>query len=88
VSALEQDAGSPPAERGEWVASELRRIVVRLSDGDVVQAGTAPSLESAKTFARGLIAELEQPDAEWPRIGDRLLRPEAITSVDVLRIAS
>ncbi len=87
MSALEHDAGSPPAERSEWVTSELRRIVVRLSDGDVVQAGTAPSLDSAKAFARGLIAELEHPDGEWPRVGDRMLRPDAITSVDVLPIS-
>lgn len=85
MSALHHD---PPEaiERSEWVTSELRRVVVRLADGDVVQAGTAPNLDGARSLAHALIREIEHPAGEWPRIGDRLLRPDAVVSVDVLRI--
>jgi len=35
-------------------------------------------------LARSVISELEEPRGEWPLIGERLLRPESIVSVDVL----
>jgi hypothetical protein len=31
-----------------------------------------------------VIAEIEEPRGEWPLVGERLLRPESIISVDVL----
>lgn len=85
MSALQHD---PPEaiERSEWTTSELRRVVVRLADGDVVQAGTAPNLDGARTLARSLISEIDHPAGDWPRIGDRHLRPEAVVSVDVVRL--
>jgi hypothetical protein len=85
MSALHHD---PPEaiERAEWVTSELRRIIVRLADGDVVQAGTAPNLVGATSLAQSLMREIDQPAGEWPRVGDRHLRPDAVVSVDVLRV--
>lgn len=87
MSALHHD---PPEaiERSEWTSSELRRVVVRLADGDTVQAGTAPTLDSARVLAHSLIREIDHPRGEWPIVGDRLLRPDAVVSVDVLRVAS
>ena len=32
------------------------------------------------------IAEIEEPRGEWPLVGDRMLKPESIVSVDVLTI--
>jgi hypothetical protein len=32
-----------------------------------------------------MIAEIEEPGGEWPLVGDRLLKPDSIVSVDVLR---
>lgn len=84
MTTLEQ--ASAATDRSEWVPSELRRVVVRLSDGDVVQAGTAPNLDGALELARSVVSEIEAPASEWPRFGDRMVRPEAIVSVDVLRI--
>ena len=85
MSALHHD---PPEaiERAEWATSELRRIVIRLADGDVVQAGTAANLDGARSLAASLMREIDHPAGEWPRIGDRHLRPDAVVSVDVLRI--
>jgi hypothetical protein len=68
----------------EWAPSELRRVVIRLVGGEVVQLGTAPNRQSALVLARTFIAELEEPQGEWPVVGDRLLRPDSIVSVDVL----
>ena len=78
---------APPFDRRvEWAPSELRRIIVRLIDGEVVQVGTAPTLDSALVLARTVIAEIEEPRGEWPLVGNRLLRPDAIVSVDVVRL--
>ena len=68
----------------EWAPSELRRVVIRLTGGEVVQLGTAPNRQSALVLARTFIAEIEEPQGEWPVVGDRLLRPDSIVSVDVL----
>jgi hypothetical protein len=84
--ALLEHPTSPPLDRNtEWAPSELRRVVVRMSDGEVLQVGTAPNRDSALNLARTVIAEIEDPKGEWPLVGERLLRPESIVSVDVLK---
>lgn len=84
VAALEMPV-SPALDRAaEWTPSELRRVVVRLTDGEVVQVGTAPNRDSAMVLARSVISELEEQRGEWPLVGDRLLHPSSIVSVDVL----
>lgn len=76
---------SPPRDHlVDWSPSELRRVVVRLIDSDVVQVGTAPNRDSAMVLARSVIAELDHPAGEWPMVGNRLLRPDSVLSVDVL----
>ena len=86
--ALLEHPTSPPLDRNaEWAPSELRRVVVRMSDGEVLQIGTAPNRDSALSLARTVIAEIEEPKGEWPLVGERLLRPESILSVDVLTTA-
>ena len=70
-------------ERSEWSTSELRRVVIRMMDGDVVQAGIAPNVDDARAIARSLCREIERPPGDWLRIGDRHLRPDAVVSIDV-----
>lgn len=78
---------SPPLDRlAEWAPSELRRVVARMSDGEVVQIGTAPNRDSALVLARTMISEIEEPRGEWPLVGERLLRPESVVSIDVLHV--
>lgn len=84
MSALEHEA---LPERSDWKTSEVRRIVIRLADGDVVQAGTAANLDGAKTLAHDLMREIDHPVGEWPQIGDRRINPAAVISVDVLRVS-
>jgi hypothetical protein len=86
VALLERMTGPPLDRRGEWSPSELRRVVVRLNDGEILQVGTAPNRDSALVLARTLIAEIEEPGGEWPHVGERMLRPESIVSVDVLTV--
>jgi hypothetical protein len=77
---------SPPLDReARWSPAELRRVVVRLTDGELVQVGTAPNSDSARVLARSVIAEIEAPQGTWPLIGDRLLRPESILWIDVVQ---
>lgn len=64
---------------------EIRQVVARMVDGELVPLGTAPSRESALVLARKVIAELESPTGAWPLVGERLLRPDAIVSIDVMR---
>jgi hypothetical protein len=81
------DQHHPRDRNADWSPSELRRVVVRLRDGDVVQVGTAPNRDSALVLARSVISEIDEPTGEWPRVGDRLVRPDAVVSVDVLEAA-
>ena len=82
---------SPAGQRdhlADWRPSELRRVIVHLSDGDTVQVGTAPSRDSALILARSVIADMHAAPGEWPLIGNRLLRPGSIVSVDLLAPAA
>ena len=84
MTLIESPTGPPLDRAAEWTPSELRRVVVRMSDGEVLQIGTAPNRDSALVLARTLIAEIEEPRGEWPLVGERMLRPESIVSVDIL----
>ena len=83
VSTLDQTLTRQSGQNQPQLA-DLGRVVVRLVDGESVQIGVAPNRDGALSLARRTIAELENRDGEWPLIGDRLLNPEAIVSVDVV----
>ena len=87
MTMIEQDQATQTDRAVEWTPSELRRVVIRLNDGEVVQLGTAPNRDSALVLARTVIAEIEEPRGEWPLVGDRMIKPESIVSVDVLTIS-
>jgi len=84
VSLLEVPT-TPLPERDFGMSSQARIVVIRLMDGETIHVGSAPNRESAVTFARSVIADYERT-VEWPRVGNRLLRPDAIVSVDVVRL--
>jgi len=86
MTMIEQEHATPIDRAVEWTPSELRRVVARMTDGEVVQIGTAPNRDSALVLARTVIAEIEEPRGEWPLVGERLRKPESIVSVDVLTI--
>lgn len=79
------ESGSIDRE-ARWSPAELRRVVVRLTGGEIVQVGTAPNRDSAYVLARSVIAEIETPQGTWPLVGDRLLHPDSIISIDVVGV--
>ena len=51
---------------------DQRRVVVRLSDGETVLVGGAPSYEDALVLAQKTILKLgDGKDDEWPMLGER-----------------
>ena len=73
-------------EERERPASDQRRVVVRLRDGETILIGGSPSYEDALVLAQKTILELgDVGEGEWPMLGDRFINPDAIVSVDVLR---
>lgn len=76
---------TPLPERDLSMASQARMVVIRLVDGQTIHLGSAPNRESAVTFAKSIIADYERT-GEWPLVGNRLIRPDAIVSVDVVRL--
>ena len=64
---------------------DRRRVVVRLSDGETILVGSAPSYEDALVLAQKTILKLgDAKDDEWPMLDDRFINPDTIVSVDVL----
>ena len=82
----EAEVAAPSLDQAGWGQSDVRRVVIRLIDGEVLQVGAAPNRDGALALARSVVAELERPAGEWPLVGDRLVRPESVLSVDVLRV--
>jgi hypothetical protein len=75
----------PTLQKEAWSGTDVRRVVVRLNDGETIQLGTAPNRYGALVLARSVIEDYERT-GEWPLVGDRLLSPDAIVSVDVVRV--
>jgi hypothetical protein len=44
---------------------------------------THAGAEEAKSAAQALVAQLSSERAEWPFVGGRFVRPDAVLSVDV-----
>jgi hypothetical protein len=67
--------------------TDQRRVVVRLRDGERILIARTPSLAVALELAKATIAKLDGDEQdEWPMLGDRFINPDAIVSVDVLRL--
>jgi hypothetical protein len=66
------------------VVGDVVHVVVRLTDGDHVLAGTFPHAEQAHELARKLQNGFGQSDAVWPLVEGRYLRPDAVVSIDVV----
>ncbi len=70
-------------EPGELLG--VRRVVVYLQDSDTIVVGEAPNRQEAAELAEKINAAIDRAieRADWVELGDRLVRPEAIASVDV-----
>jgi hypothetical protein len=74
----------PTTEPIEVGAVEVEfRVVVRFAGNEVVEIARFASPDEAKGCAHALAAELAGAKDEWPFLGGRYVRPEAVLSVDV-----
>ena len=93
MHALTEPPVSPPtpgarARPAPVAAADQRRVVVRLRDGERILIARTPSLAVALELAKATIAKLDGEDEdEWPMLGERFINPDAIVSVDVLRLS-
>jgi hypothetical protein len=70
-------------------ADEVRRVVITLVDGEPIEIARVEGREQAVRIARETIQEIEQAQdaGEWPELGGRFVRPDAIVSIDVQALA-
>jgi hypothetical protein len=70
-------------EPGELLG--LRRVVVYLRDSDPIVIAEVPTRQDAAELAEQVLARIDKAAAKgsWAELGDRLVRPEVILSVDV-----
>jgi hypothetical protein len=77
-------------ETSEQEAPELAdeyNVILQLSDGERIEAGSYSTEREAHGYAEQLMASAATAtsSARWPRIGDRYFRPETIVSIGVER---
>jgi hypothetical protein len=88
--------GSPPpasgSDPGVWLTDRdpgellgVRRVVVSLRDAESIVVAELPTKPEATALAEQILEAVERAAAagRWAEIGDRLVRPEAILSVDI-----
>src|SRR5262249_12411062 len=70
-------------EPGELLG--MRRVVVSLRDAEPIVVAELPTKQEATGLAEHLLELVDRAAASgrWAELGDRLVRPDAITSVDV-----
>lgn len=69
------------------VSIDLRRVVIRVRGGEEIEVGRTEGREPAVRIARDAIRMIDEAVEadEWPAVGDRFLRPDAIVSIDIQR---
>ena len=61
------------------------RVAIRLSNNDRVEAAVVGDPIAAKAQAKALIRYIAGKDGtDWPYIGGRFLKPDAIVSIDLV----
>ncbi len=70
-------------EPGELLG--VRRVVVYVRDSDPVVVAELPTRQEATELAEHIVALVDAAVAKaaWVELGDRLVRPDAIVSIDV-----
>jgi hypothetical protein len=65
-------------------ATTLFRVLIRLTNGDRVDAGDFSDLEGAKQHAKSLMSQVADAESgDWPYVSGRFLKPDTIVSVDI-----
>ena len=77
IAAGRSDSAPAPALSGTF------RVFAHLAHGDRIEVGTHETESAAKAEATALMRFLRDERGDWPFLGGRFVRPEAIVSVDV-----
>jgi Type II secretion system (T2SS), protein E, N-terminal domain len=64
------------------------RVVVRLSNDELVDVASFGAAPAARTRAAELVDQLASGDDPWPFVRGRFLRPDAVVSVDIVEDAA
>jgi hypothetical protein len=69
------------------VTRDTRRVLVRMHGGEDIELARVEGRDAAVEIARDMVRTIDAAETtgEWPLVGDRLLRPGAIVSIDVQR---
>lgn len=59
-------------------------IAIRLSTGELIEAGETEGSDKAAALGLAVVADLTKDGSDWPFFGGRYLNPETIVSVDLL----
>jgi hypothetical protein len=78
-----QDQQPAAAELAAPAASVEFRVTIRFVGNECVEIASHADAVAAKSAAQALVAQLSQERAEWPFVGGRFVRPDAVLSVDV-----
>jgi hypothetical protein len=66
------------------VVGDVVHVVVRLTDGDRIVAGSFDSADQAHERAKELQSDFSSADTVWPLVDGRYLRPQAVISIDLV----
>jgi MshEN domain len=62
----------------------LWRVLIRLTNGERVDAGDFSDLEAAKQHAKSLMSQVADAESgDWPFVSGRFLKPDTIVSFDI-----
>lgn len=59
------------------------RVSIRFVGNDCVEIASFADAVEAKTAAHALVAQLSSAPSDWPFVGGRFVRPDAVLSVDI-----
>lgn len=74
---------APPPPAATYPAGQRVKVLVRLTSGERVDAGSFGSLDQAKERGAEIARTLAADAPEWPFVAGRFLRPDTIVSLDV-----
>ena len=79
------EAPAPEAPAQEEPAS-LTAVILRLTDGTLLEVGKFPTVAEAAAEAQEVVIEIAAADRNggWPFFAQRYLRPDLIASVDLI----
>jgi hypothetical protein len=77
-----QGEAEPVPSTAEVPAQALAEVFLRLANGERIAAGSYDGQQPAEERAKELMRALDG-DGDWPQIGGRFIRPDAVVSIDV-----